>query len=79
MSTRKFIGAGQNSAHLLLDGDGYRVQQITQSSCICNMREHRVSCDAVHKRTPCDDFGFLDWNIYLQKGCNYSNEANEMM
>ena len=28
---------------------------------------------------PRDDFGFLDWNIYFHKGCNYSNEANEMM
>ena len=30
-------------------------------------------------RTSRDDFGFLDWNIYFQKGCYYSNEANEMM
>ena len=29
--------------------------------------------------TPRDDFGFLDWNIYFHKGCDYSNEASEMM
>ena len=26
-----------------------------------------------------DEFGFLDWNIYFHKGCNYSNETSEMM
>ena len=59
---------------------------ITQGSCVFNTREHRVSRNAsVRKqylsvwRSPRDDFGFLDWNIYFHKGCNYSNEANEMM
>ena len=54
--------------------------------CIFNVHDHRISCDAsVRKqnlrawRTPRDDFGFLGWNIYFYKGCNYSNEANEMM
>ena len=28
---------------------------------------------------PRDDIGFLDWNIYFHKWCNYSNEAFEMM
>ena len=63
-----------------------RASAITQVSCIFNAREHRVSRDAfVRKRnlrawrTPRDDFGFLDWNIYFHKGCNYSNEANEMV
>ena len=28
MSTRNFIGSGQNSAHPLLDRDGWRVQQL---------------------------------------------------
>ena len=59
---------------------------ITRGSCVFNTREHRVSCDATVRkrnsrvwRTPRNDFGFLDWNIYFQKGCNYSNEASEMM
>ena len=30
-------------------------------------------------QTPRNDFGFLDWNTYFHKGCNYSNEANEIM
>ena len=59
---------------------------ITQGSCVFNACEDRVSHDAsVRKqilrmwRTPHNNFGFLDWNIYFHKGCNYSNEANEMM
>ena len=53
---------------------------------VIHAREHRVSRDAyVRKRnlrawrTPRDEFGFLDWNIYFHKGCNYLNETNEMM
>ena len=30
-------------------------------------------------RTPRDEFGFMDWNIYFRKGCNYSNDTIEMM
>ena len=48
---------------------------------VFNAREHRVSRDAsVRKRnlrawrTPRDEFGFLDWNIYFHKGCNYLNK-----
>ena len=59
---------------------------ITRGSCVFNAREHRVLRDAsVRKRnlrawrTPHDEFGFLDWNIDFHKGCNYSNETNEMM
>ena len=59
---------------------------ITQGSCVFNVREYHVLRDAnVRKRklrawrTPRDEFGFLDWNIYFYKGCNYSNETNEMM
>ena len=64
---------------------------ITRGSCVFNAHEHHVSRDAsVRKRnvrkwnlrtwwTPRDEFGFLDWNIYFHKGCNYSNETNEMM
>ena len=46
MLTRNFIGFGQNSAHPLMDRDGYRVQQITRGSCEFNACEHRVSRDA---------------------------------
>ena len=59
---------------------------IMWDSCIFNTREHRVSRNASTRkpnlrmwRTPRNDFGFLDWNIYFHKGCNYSNEVNEMM
>ena len=59
---------------------------ITRGRGVFNVHEHCVSCDApVRKqnlrawRTPRDDFGFLDWNIYFRKGCNYSNKVNEMM
>ena len=59
---------------------------ITRGSCIFNAREHYVSRDASERkrnlrawRTPPDEFGFLDWNIYFDKGCNYSKETNEMM
>ena len=54
--------------------------------CIFNARELRILRDtSVRKqnllawRTPRDDFGFLGWNIYFHNGCNYSNEANEIM
>ena len=86
MSTRNFIGSGQNSTHPLLDDRWIARSAITRDSCVFNAREHRVSRDApVRKqnwrewRTPRDYFGFLDWNIYFHKGCNYSNEAYEMM
>ena len=59
---------------------------ITRGSCVFNARKHRVLRDASVRnrylralRTPHDDFGFLDWNIYFHKGCNYLNYANEMM
>ena len=51
---------------------------ITWGSCVFNACEHRVSHDtSVRRRNlrawqmPRDDFGFLDWNIYFHKGCNY--------
>ena len=57
-----------------------------QGSGIFNACEDRVLRDtSVRKwnlhvwRSLRDDFGFLDWHIYFHKGCNYSNEANEMM
>ena len=39
MSTRNFIGSGQNSAHPLLDRDGQGVQQITLGSCVFNAHD----------------------------------------
>ena len=57
-----------------------------QGSYVFKAPEHRISRDAsVRKRnlctwqTPRNEFGFLDWNNYFHKGCNYSNETNEMM
>ena len=54
--------------------------------CIFDAREHRLLRDAsVRKwnlhawRPPRNEFDFLDWNIYFHKGCNYLNEANEMV
>ena len=56
----------------------------TRGSCAFNTREHRISRDTSERkrnlhmwRTPRDEFGFLDWNIYFHKGSNYSNETNE--
>ena len=47
-----------------------------------NVRLHRVlRVASVRERnlrvwqTPRDDFGFLEWNIYFHKGCNYSNDV----
>ena len=59
---------------------------IMQGSCIINARVHHVLRDTSlckqnlrEWRTPRNNFVFLDWNIYFHKGCDYLNEANEMM
>ena len=73
MSTRNFIGSGQNSTHPLLDDRWIARSAITQGSCVLSMREHLVSHLYANKIYVCDDrnpdeFGFLDWNIYFHKG-----------
>ena len=43
MSTRNFIGSGQNSAHPLLDDRWIARSAITRGSCVLNAREHAYS------------------------------------
>ena len=86
MSSRNFIGSNQSSTHPLLDDGWIAHSAITQGSCVFNGHVHRISYDAsVHQCylgmwwTPCNDFGFLDWNIYFHEGCNFSNDSTEIM
>ena len=80
LSTTNFIGFNQNATHLLPDHRWIACSAVTRGSCVFNACDHRILHDvSVSKRnlrswrTARDDFGFLDWQIYFHKECNYMN------
>ena len=76
-----------SKVHFLTETFDMKMSIIRVSSVVCGFnacvqhvpRDHSVrKWNLLARRTPRNDFGFLDWNIYFHKGCNYSNDANEM-
>ena len=63
------VDSGHNSTHQLLDCNKWRVQQL------CRVVAY-LMCVTIAMGY---DFGFLDWTIHFHLGCNYSNEAHEMI